>query len=242
MPKVAKRIASLRDQVDPDKAYSLADAIALVKKCATAKFDETIELHMKTGLDGRHADQQLRGSVILPNGVGKDVRVLVFAEGEAATAAQAAGADVIGSDDLIRRVQGGFLDFDVAVAQRELMGKVGGLGRVLGPRGLMPNPRNNTVVGAEDIARAVTEAKSGRVDFRMDRTNVLHVILGKASFTEEQIMGNLRAMVDEIQRNRPAGAKGDLLRTASLTSTMGPGVRLDLMELKAGIVAGTGNN
>ena len=242
MPKVAKRIASLREQIDPDKAYAVADAIALVKKCATAKFDETIELHMKTGLDGRHADQQLRGSVILPNGVGKDVRVLVFAEGEAATAAQAAGADVVGSDDLIRRVQGGFLDFDVAVAQRELMGKVGGLGRVLGPRGLMPNPRNNTVVGAEDIARAVNEAKSGRVDFRMDRTNVLHVILGKASFSEEQIMGNLRAMVDEIQRNRPAGAKGDLLRTASLTSTMGPGVRLDLMELKAGIVAGTGNN
>lgn len=236
MPKVAKRIGALREQVDKDKAYSIADAIALVKKCATAKFDETVELHMKTGLDGRHADQQLRGSVILPNGIGKDVRVLVFAEGEAATAAQAAGADIVGSDDLIRQVQGGFLDFDVAVAQRELMGKVGSLGRVLGPRGLMPNPRNNTVVNTEDIARAVNEAKSGRVDFRMDRTNVLHVILGKASFTEEQLMGNLKAMVDEIQRNRPTGAKGDLIRAASLTSTMGPGVRLDLMEIKAGVV------
>ena len=242
MPKVAKRIGALREQVDPDKAYPIIEAIGLVKKCATAKFDETVELHMKTGLDGRHADQQLRGSVILPNGVGKDVRVLVFAEGEAATAAEAAGADIVGSDDLIRRVQGGFLDFDVAIAQRELMGKVGSLGRVLGPRGLMPNPRNNTVVNTEDIARGVNEAKSGRVDFRMDRTNVLHVILGKASFTEEQLMGNLKAMVDEIQRNRPAGAKGDLIRTASLTSTMGPGVRLDLMEIKAGIVAGTGNN
>ena len=232
MPKVAKRIAGLREQVDPDKAYALLEAIALVKKCATAKFDETVELHMKTGLDGRHADQQLRGSVILPNGVGKDVRVLVFAEGEAATVAQAAGADIVGSDELIRRVQGGFLDFDVAIAQRELMGKVGGLGRILGPRGLMPNPRNNTVVGAEDIARGVQEAKSGRVDFRMDRTNVLHVILGQVSFSEEQLLGNLRAMVGEIQRNRPAGAKGDLIRTAALTSTMGPGVRLDLMEIK----------
>lgn len=235
MPKVAKRIGALREQVDKDKAYSIADAIALVKKCATAKFDETVELHMKTGLDGRHADQQLRGSVILPNGIGKDVRVLVFAEGEAATAAQAAGADIVGSDDLIRQVQNGYLDFDVAIAQREMMGKVGSLGRVLGPRGLMPNPRNNTVVNTEDIARGVNEAKSGRVDFRMDRTNVLHVILGKASFTEEQLMGNLKAMVDEIQRNRPAGAKGDLIRTASLTSTMGPGVRLDLLEIKAGV-------
>lgn len=233
MSKVAKRIDALREQVDPDKAYALAEAVALVKKCATAKFDETVELHMKTGLDGRHADQQLRGSVILPNGIGKDVRVLVFAEGEAATIAQNAGADTVGSDDLIKQVQGGYLDFDVAIAQREMMGKVGGLGRVLGPRGLMPNPRNNTVVNTEDIARGVQEAKSGRVDFRMDRTNVLHVILGKASFSEDQIMGNLRAMVDEIQRNRPTGTKGDLIRTASLTSTMGPGVRLDLMEIKA---------
>ena len=242
MAKEPKRISALREQIDPDKAYSISEAIALMKKCATAKFDETVELHMKTGLDGRHADQQLRGSVILPNGVGKDVRVLVFAEGEAATAAEAAGADIVGSDDLIRRVQGGFLDFDVAIAQRELMGKVGSLGRVLGPRGLMPNPRNNTVVNTEDIARGVNEAKSGRVDFRMDRTNVLHVILGKASFTDDQLMGNLKAMVDEIQRNRPAGAKGDLIRTASLTSTMGPGVRLDLLEIKAGITAGQGNN
>ena len=229
---VAKRINALRERIDKDRAYSLEEAVTLVKECATAKFDETVELHMKTGLDGRHADQQLRGSVILPNGIGKDVRVLVFAEGEAATVAQAAGADIVGSDDLIRRVQGGFLDFDVAIAQRELMGKVGGLGRILGPRGLMPNPRNNTVVGAEDIARGVQEAKSGRVDFRMDRTNVLHVILGKVSFSEEQLLGNLRAMVGEIQRNRPAGAKGDLIRTASLTSTMGPGVRLDLLEIK----------
>ncbi|MEX1023098.1 MAG: 50S ribosomal protein L1 [Dehalococcoidia bacterium] len=232
MPKVAKRIGALREKVDATRAYSVTDAVGLVKDCATAKFDETVELHLKTGLDGRHADQQLRGSVILPHGVGKDVRVAVFAEGEAATAAQAAGADIVGGDDLIERVQGGFTDFDVAISQRELMGKVGSLGRVLGPRGLMPNPRNNTVLGADDIARGVQEAKAGRVDFRMDRSNVIHVILGKASFEPQQIVENLRAMVAEIQRNRPAGAKGDLIRGASIASTMGPGVTLDLAELK----------
>ncbi len=234
MPKVAKRIGALREKVDRTRAYPVTEAVALVKDCATAKFDETVELHLKTGLDGRHADQQLRGSVVLPHGVGKDVRVAVFAEGEAAAAAQAAGADIVGGDDLIARVQGGFTDFDVAIAQRELMGKVGGLGRVLGPRGLMPNPRNNTVLGAEDIARGVQEAKAGRVDFRMDRSNVIHVILGKVSFTPEQIADNLRAMVGEIQRNRPAGTKGELIRGASLSSTMGPGVTLDLAELKSG--------
>ncbi|MEX2373450.1 MAG: 50S ribosomal protein L1 [Dehalococcoidia bacterium] len=232
MPKVAKRIGALREKVDATRAYSVTDAVGLVKDCATAKFDETVELHLKTGLDGRHADQQLRGSVILPHGVGKDVRVAVFAEGEAATAAQAAGADIVGGDDLIERVQGGFTDFDVAISQRELMGKVGSLGRVLGPRGLMPNPRNNTVLGADDIARGVQEAKAGRVDFRMDRSNVIHVILGKASFEPQQIVENLRTMVAEIQRNRPAGAKGDLIRGASIASTMGPGVTLDLAELK----------
>jgi large subunit ribosomal protein L1 len=233
MPKVAKRVAELRERVDKTRVYSLSDAVKLVKECATARFDETVELHMKTGLDGRHADQQLRGSVVLPHGIGKELRVAVFAEGDAAAQAQAAGADIVGSDDLIKRVQEGFTGFDVAIAQRELMGKVGGLGRILGPRGLMPNPRNNTVLNASDIARGVQEAKSGRVDFRIDRNNVIHVILGKVSFTPEQIADNLRAMVAEINRNRPAGAKGDLIRTASVASTMGPGVRLDLAELKS---------
>jgi len=232
MPKVAKRIGALRERVDKTKTYTVDEAVALIKECATAKFDETVELHIKTGLDGRHADQQLRGSVILPHGIGKEVRVAVFAEGEAAQNAQAAGADIVGGDDLIERVQGGFTDFDVAIAQRELMGKVGGLGRILGPRGLMPNPRTNTVLGAEDIARGVQEAKAGRVDFRMDRSNVLHVILGKASFEAGQITANLRAMIAEIQRNRPQGAKGELIRGASLSSTMGPGVTLDLSDLK----------
>lgn len=233
MPKVAKRVVELRQRVDKSRNYSISEAVRLVKECATARFDETVELHMKTGLDGRHADQQLRGSVVLPNGIGKEIRVAVFAEGDAAAQALAAGAEFVGSDDLIKRVQEGFTGFDVAIAQRELMGKVGSLGRILGPRGLMPNPRNNTVLNAEDIGRGVQEAKAGRVEFRIDRSNVLHVILGKASFTEEALTENLRAMVSEINRNRPQGAKGELIRTASLASTMGPGVPLDLTELKA---------
>ena len=238
MPKTSKRITSLREKVDATKNYGVDEAIQLVKELATAKFDETVELHIRTGLDGRHADQQLRGSVVLPHGIGKEVKVAVFAEGEAATAAQNAGADIVGGDDLIARVQGGFTDFDVAIAQRELMGKVGGLGRVLGPRGLMPNPRNNTVLGAEDIARGVEEAKAGRVDFRLDRSNLIHVILGKVSFAPEQLADNLRAMITEIERNRPAGAKGELVRGVSITSTMGPGLNLDLAALKAVATAG----
>ena len=171
--------------------------------------------------------------VVLPHGVGKDVRVAVFAEGEAATAAIEAGADEVGSDDLIERVQGGFTDFDVALAQRELMGKVGGLGRVLGPRGLMPNPRNNTVLAAEDISRGVKEAKAGRVDFRLDRSNVIHVTVGKASFSTEQLADNLSALYGEISKARPSGAKGQMIRSASLASTMGPGVQVDVAALNA---------
>lgn len=238
MPRHGKRYRDLATKVDRDRLYAPDEAAALVKELATAKFDETVELHIRTGLDGRHADQQLRGSVVLPHGIGKEVKVAVFAEGEAATAAQNAGADFVGGDDLIARVQGGFTDFDVAIAQRELMGKVGGLGRVLGPRGLMPNPRNNTVLGAEDIARGVEEAKAGRVDFRLDRSNLIHVILGKVSFAPEQIADNLRAMVTEIERNRPSGAKGELVRGVSIASTMGPGVSLDLAALKAVATAG----
>ncbi len=233
MPKVAKRIAETRTKVDRDTTYEPRDAVRLVKECATAKFDETVELHLRTGLDGRHADQQLRGSVVLPHGLGKNVRVAVFADGDAAREAQAAGADVVGADDLIQRVQGGFTDFDVALAQRELMGKVGGLGRILGPRGLMPNPRNNTVVAGEDIARAVREAKAGRAEFRLDRTNLIHCAIGKASFSDDQLFENLQSVVSEIVKNRPAGAKGQLLRGATLTSTMGPGVPIDVNQMQA---------
>ena len=215
------------------KQYAVSEAIGLVKQNATAKFDETVELHLKTGLDGRHADQTVRGSVVLPHGVGKDVRVAVFAEGEAANAAIEAGADEVGSDELIERVQGGFTDFDVALAQRELMGKVGALGRVLGPRGLMPNPRNNTVLAAEDISRGVNEAKAGRVDFRLDRSNVIHVTVGKASFSQEQLTDNLSALYGEISKARPSGAKGQMIRSATLASTMGPGVQVDVATLNA---------
>ncbi len=237
MPKTSKRISALREKVDPIKSYSVDEAVTLVKELATAKFDETVELHIRTGLDGRHAEQQLRGSVVLPHGIGKEVTVAVFAEGEAATAAQNAGADIVGGDDLIARVAAGFTSFDVAISQRELMGKVGGLGRVLGPRGLMPNPRNNTVLGVEDIARGVEEAKAGRVDFRIDRSNLIHVILGKVSFTPDQLRDNLRAMITEIERNRPSGAKGELVRGVSISSTMGPGINLDLAALKAAAAA-----
>jgi large subunit ribosomal protein L1 len=233
MVKLGKRTAAAREHVDRDRLYEPGPAMTLVKENATAKFDETVELHLKTGLDGRHADQQIRGSVVLPHGIGREVRVLVFAEGEAATQAIEAGADEVGGDELIARVAGGYLAFDVALAQRELMGKVGGLGRVLGPRGLMPNPRNNTVLGANDLARGVREAKAGRVDFRLDRTNLLHCTLGKASFAEEQLLDNMRAMVGEIVRSRPSGAKGALLRGATLTSTMGPGVALDVNQVMA---------
>lgn len=233
MSRIGKRTQAARERVDRTRQYPLEEAVTLIKEIATAKFDETVELHLKTGLDGRHADQTMRGSVLLPHGTGKDVRVAVFAEGEAATAAIEAGADEVGSDDLIARVQGGFTDFDVALAQRELMGKVGGLGRVLGPRGLMPNPRNNTVLAAGDIGRGVQEAKAGRVDFRLDRTNVIHVAVGKASFSADKLEENLTTIYGEIVKARPSGAKGQLIRGASLASTMSPGVPLDLTTLNA---------
>ncbi|MDA0364668.1 MAG: 50S ribosomal protein L1 [Chloroflexi bacterium] len=233
MPKVPKRLQAAHAKVEADRLYEPLEAVALVRECATAKFDETVELHLRTSLDGRHAEQQLRGSVVLPHGLGRAVTVAVFAEGEAARLAQQEGADIVGADDLIQRVQGGFVAFDVALAVRELMGKVGGLGRILGPRGLMPNPRNNTVVAAEDIGRAVREAKAGRVDYRLDRTNLIHCAIGKASFNDEQLFENLQAVVSEIIKNRPAGAKGQMLRGATLTSTMGPGVPLDVNHVQA---------
>jgi large subunit ribosomal protein L1 len=236
MPQVTKRAAAIREKVDRDREYATNEALSLVKETATAKFDETVEVHLRTGLDGRHADQQIRGSVVMPHGLGRQMRVAVFAEGEGATIANAAGADVVGGDDLIARVEGGELNFDVMLAQRDLMGNVGRLGRVLGPRGLMPNPRTGTVVEVNQIERAVKEAKAGRVEFRLDRTNLVHCPIGKVSFSEEQLRDNLGALIDEIVKAKPTGAKGQYIRGASLASTMGPGVRVvvnDLLTLAA---------
>lgn len=219
--------------VDRARSYSPQEAIKLAKQASYAKFDETVELHLRTGLDPRHADQQLRGTVLLPHGLGKTVRVLVFAEGEAVKLAADAGADYVGSDDLIARIEKGWTDFDTALAQRELMGKVGRLGRILGPRGLMPSPRSGTVVNAEDIARAVQEARQGRVEFRLDRTALLHIPIGKLSFDEQKLLDNLATVVETIVRSKPSGAKGQYIRAATLSTTMGPGIRLELQPTLA---------
>ncbi|HEU0072396.1 MAG TPA: 50S ribosomal protein L1 [Dehalococcoidia bacterium] len=214
--------------IEKDKNYPPSEAITLAKKTATAKFDETVELHMRTGLDPRHADQQIRGTALLPNGLGKVVRVLVFAEGEGARNADQAGADFVGSDDLIKRIEEGWTEFDVALASREMMSKVSRLGRVLGPRGLMPNPRTGSVVDPEDLGKAVNDARQGRVEFRLDRTALIHVPIGKISFEEDKLLENMATIVDAIVKAKPAGAKGQYIRSASLATTMGPGISLEL--------------
>ena len=214
--------------VDKDKPYAPDEAISLAKQASFVKFDETVELHLRTGLDPRHADQQLRGTALLPHGLGKTVRVLVFAEGEGIRLAEEAGADFVGGDDLIKKVEDGWTDFDVALAQRETMGKVGRLGRVLGPRGLMPNPRSGTVVEAQDIAKAVRDARQGRVEFRLDRTALIHLPIGKVSFEEGQLLENMATIVDAIVKAKPSGAKGIFIRSVALTTTMGPGIKLEL--------------
>jgi large subunit ribosomal protein L1 len=228
MPKHGKKYREVAKLVDPDKHYAPDEAITLAKQARFARFDETVEVHLRTGLDPRHADQQVRGTTLLPHGLGKTVRVLVFAEGEGARVAEEAGADFVGSDELINRVQAGFTDFDVALAQRELMGKVGRLGRVLGPKGLMPNPRSGTVVEAQDIAKAVTDARQGRVEFRLDRTALMHVPIGKVSFEEEALLENMATLIDAIVKAKPSGAKGQYIRSVTVTTTMGPGIHLDL--------------
>jgi large subunit ribosomal protein L1 len=233
MPKRGKKYLEKAALVDRTRAYSPADAIRLLKETAYAKFDETVEVHFRTGLDPRHAEQQVRGTALLPHGLGKPVRVLVFAEGDGARIAREAGADYVGSDDLIKKIEGGWTEFDVAIAQRELMGKVGRLGRILGPRGLMPNPRSGTVVDAQDLGKAVNDAKQGRVEFRLDRTALMHVPIGKVSFDEQKLLDNLAALVSEVAKARPAGAKGQYIRSITLTSTMGPGIKLDVNETLA---------
>jgi len=225
--KRGKKYTESAKLVDPEKLYTPEEAIKLAKETSFAKFDETVELHLRTGLDPRHADQQIRGTSLLPHGLGKSVRVAVFAEGEAARQATEAGADEVGGDELIKKVEGGHTDFDVALAERSLMGKVGRLGRVLGPKGLMPNPRSGTVVDADDMAKAVRDARQGRVEFRLDRTAIVHVPIGKVSFDEAALNENMAALVSEIVKAKPAGSKGVFIKTITMTTTMGPGIKLD---------------
>jgi len=230
MPDSKKRTDALR-KLDRQRLYPPVEAIDLVKSLASAKFDETVELAVRLGVDPRRADQIVRGTVALPAGTGKDVRVAVFASGEAAEQARAAGADIVGAEDLVKRIQDeGFLDFDVAIATPDLMGQVGRLGRVLGPRGLMPNPKTGTVT--TDVGRAVTEFKGGRVEYRTDKVGNVHVPIGRVSFDKAQLMENFRAVIDEIQRVKPAAAKGRYIRSVTLSSTMGPGVKIDPARLR----------
>ncbi len=237
MVKHGKKYRDAAEKIDESKEYSANEAIALLKEIASANFDETVELHIRTGLDSRHADQQLRGTIVLPHGLGKSQRVLVFAEGEAARLAEDADADEVGGDPLVKKVGDGYVDFDVALATKEMMGKVGKLGRILGPRGLMPNPRTNTVVNGEDLPRAIKDAKQGRVEFRTDRTNLVHVSVGKISFSEEALADNLASLLDAIRREKPAGSKGHYVRTLTLTTTMSPGIPMDIGAMAAGASA-----
>ena len=227
MTKHGKKYRDAAEKVDENKEYPAGEAIALLKEIASANFDETVELHIRTGLDTRHADQQLRGTIVLPNGLGKSQHVLVFAEGEAARLAEEADADEVGGDALGKKVADGYLGFDVALATKDMMGKVGKLGRVLGPRGLMPNPRTNTVVNGEDLPRAIKDAKQGRVEFRTYRTSLVHVSVGKISFSEEALGENLSSLLSAIRREKPTGSKGHYIRTLTLTTTMSPGIRMD---------------
>jgi large subunit ribosomal protein L1 len=220
-----RRYAEGLSKVDREREYEPAEAVALVRGLATAKFDESIEIHVRTGLNVRHADEQLRGTIALPNGLGKDVKIAVFAQGEKVGEAEAAGADVVGGDDLAKRIEEGFDEFDVVIATPDMMSVVGRLGRVLGPSGKMPNPKVGTVT--MDVAKAVEESKSGKVEYRTDRTAIVHLIIGKASFDDRQLLENYAAVIEELIRAKPSVAKGRYLRTITLTSTMGPGVKVD---------------
>ena len=231
--KHGKKYLEAAKQVDPSKLYGLDEAVELARKTSYTNFDGTIEAHLRMGVDSRHADQQVRGVASLPHGLGKKVRVLVFAEGDESRVAESAGADVVGGDDVIKQIEGGFLDFDIAIATPKMMGKVGRLGKILGRRGLMPNPKSGTVVQPQDLGRAVGEARKGRVEFRLDRTNLMHVPIGKASFETEQLIENLGALLDAVQKAKPSGAKGNYVRTITVCATMGPGVSLDVQPALA---------
>ncbi len=234
MAKHGKKYTAAAAKVDIEKLYSSHEAVALARETSTTKFDSTVEVHMRTALDPRQADQQVRDVVVLPHGLGKTVRVLVFATGEGAAAARAAGADMVADDDeAMKKIEGGALDFDVAISTPDAMGKVGRLGRVLGPRGLMPNPKAGTVVAAQDMERAIKEAKAGRVEFRLDKTANIHVSIGKASFTADKLYENFAALMDAIRKARPSGAKGLYIKHITVATTMGPGIAVDPNEAAA---------
>ena len=228
--KKGKRYVESAKLVDRTNLYDVEEAVSIIKKTAHAKFDETIEAHIKLGVDGRHADQQVRGAVVLPHGTGKKVRVLVFAKGDKVEEAQAAGADFVGGQELVPKIQNeGWLDFDVVVATPDMMGVVGRLGRVLGPKGLMPNPKAGTVT--MDVTKAVNDIKAGKIEYRLDKTNIIHVPVGKASFTEEQLADNFHTLMGAIVKAKPAAAKGQYLKSVTITSTMGPGIKLNPVKL-----------
>ena len=227
--KHGKKYIEAAKQVDRAVAYEPAEAVALAKKTAVAKFDETIEVHIRTGCDGRHAEQQIRGAVVLPNGTGKTVKVLVFAKGDKVSEAEAAGADYVGGEELIPKIQNdGWLDFDVVVATPDMMGVVGRLGKVLGPKGLMPNPKAGTVT--MDVTKAINDIKAGKIEYRLDKANIIHVPIGKASFTEEKLQENFNALMEAIVKARPSALKGQYLKSITLTSTMGPGVKVSVAK------------
>ena len=228
MAKHGKNYQEAVKLLDRVKSYPPQEAIKLAKEMAHARFDETVELHLRMGVDPRNANQQVRGVALLPCGLGKKVRVLVFAQGEAERIAETAGADFAGGDELIKKVEDGWLEFDTAMATPDMMGKVGKLGKILGRRGLMPNPKSGTVVAASDLPRVINDARKGRVEFKLDKTAIIHVPLGKVSFEDDKLMGNLTAVIEAVMRAKPSGAKGRYVRSASLTTTMGPGIRLDL--------------
>ena len=223
--KHGKKYSDGAKLIDRNTLYESADALDLAVQTAKAKFDETIEVHVRLGVDSRHADQQVRGAVVLPNGTGKDVRVAVFAKGDLAKAAEAAGADVVGDADLVQKIQGGWMEFDVAIASPDMMGFVGRLGKVLGPRGLMPSPKAGTVT--TDVAKAVAEAKAGKIEYRLDKSNIIHCPIGKASFGKEKLLENFNALLDAIIKAKPAAAKGQYIRSCAVAATMGPGIRIN---------------
>lgn len=228
MAKRGKKYTEAAKLLEAGKFYGATEAVALVKKTSTTKFDATVETHFRLGVDPKYADQQVRGVASLPNGTGKPVRILVFTQGEGVAAAQGAGADFVGADDMIQKIEGGWTDFDVAIATPDMMGKVGKLGKILGRKGLMPNPKSGTIAPVQDLGRVVKEARKGRVEFKLDKTSNLHVPIGKVSFDDQQIMENLAATVEAVVKAKPGGAKGQYVKSITLTTTMGPAIHLDV--------------